>query len=145
MHIMAKIKDDVKKEIIRWLRREELMNLTESAIEIVKSKGGWFGGRQYEEWLQVKQNFIQRLIDDNLGSYAKFTTSQELERWAEEEQLPVRLIVNCFGTLCRDSFAGKPNPFGDSFQRNYVGKPSKSSVIEYASQVLKMGKAGLLD
>ena len=132
---MAKIRDNVKKEIIHWHKREDIMDLTESAIKRVKSKGGWFGKRQDEAWLQVKQNFIQQnyIGDAKWGSYARFTTLNEMDNWAEESNLPVRLIVFSFCTLCRD-FGTLPH------SEFHNGKPSKKIVVEHASMLFEIEK-----
>ena len=113
----------MEKEIIRFYQREGLMHAVKNAITAVESNGGMFGGRQHEQWLQMKQALIQCWMDDYLGSYARLTTWRELDSWAEESNIPLTMIINSFRHLCRDS---------------YGSKPSKSSVMMYANQVWMM-------
>jgi len=117
---MATIKYDIKQEIMRFLQREDQMNLAATTIEMVETYGGAFGGQQHERWLQMRQDLIQSWMDGYLGSHAKLTTWKELDAWADEANVPVTLIINNFGHLCKDG---------------YGRKPSKNSVIMMAQQI----------
>ena len=120
---MSTIKYAVKQEITRFHKREvqeDYNKALANSIAKVEANGGIFGGKQHKYWIKIKAATIQKWMDDYLGSYARFTTWQELDSWADETNIPVSLIINCFGRLCRDSYGGKPN---------------KNSVMIYASQV----------
>ena len=120
---MATIKSDVKQAIIHFWQRENQMNVADPTIAAVEAKGGFFGGKQHKAWLAFKQNLIQHWIDDYLGYYSRLTTWEELDSWAEEAKLPVTLIINNFGHLCKDG---------------YGRKPSKGSVIMMAQEIQRM-------